>query len=62
MIRKISGRLSEAQEQTVGVFVLVVIEVFHCSCIHKLVEKPAAVFPYVPIFHEGDIPGAMAHA
>ena len=45
-----------------GMFTLIVIEPHHRGWVQELMEKPTAVSPSAPVFHEGDIPGGMTHA
>ena len=45
MIGKFLGRLGEVQEQPVGVFALIVVELYHCPGVQELVEEPTTILP-----------------
>ena len=62
MVGKVFRGLSEIQEQSVGVFALIIVELCHCPGVQKLVAKPAAVFPQVSVSHRRDIPGTEVDA
>lgn len=62
MIGEIVWGISEAQEQAVRVFALIIIEICHCPRIQGFVDESAAVFPEVPVWHEADIPGGLTQA
>ena len=60
-MKEMVGGFGKVQEETVGVFTLVVIKPCHRPRVQELVKKPAAVSPSTPVTHETNAPGLVAH-
>ena len=61
-MEKMVRGFSEAQEETIGVFALIVVEPSHRGWTQEPMEKSSAVSPLVSVSHEGNVPGSKVHA
>ena len=59
-MKKILWGFGKVQEETIGVFTLIVVEPRHRACVQELLEKSAGVFPLVPVRQEANVPGVTA--
>ena len=61
MIKKIFGRLSKPQKETISVFVLVIVKILDGFHVEKLVKEPTSPPPFVSITKGDNAPRVHIH-